>query len=186
MSDGYQITDQFARYFITLRVVDWIDVFSRKTYCEIILENLKFCVKQKGLIVYSYVIMTNHLHLIVRSEPGKLSDTIRDFKSYTAKQTLEAINFKNESRRFWMLKQFAFAARRNKRNSFYQFWEHGSHPIILFTPLFVRQKCHYPHENPIRAGFVSRASDWLYSSAIDYEGEVGLMEVCLLEEMYSL
>lgn len=186
MSEGYQITNQNARYFLTLRVVKWVDVFSRQIYRDIVLDCLKYCIHHKGLVLYSYVIMTNHLHLIVRSDVGRISDTIRDFKSYTAKQILEAIDSNVESRRDWMLKRFEFSARRNRRNSLHQFWKHGNHAIFLDVPGLVRQKCHYIHQNPVRAGFVARASDWLYSSAANYEGEAGLINVYLLEEMYTL
>ena len=85
MSSGYQIQDQYATHFLTPTIVDWVDIFTRKIYRDIIIESLAFCIKNKGLILYGYVIMTNHLHLLVRSEPGKLSDTMRDFKKFTAR-----------------------------------------------------------------------------------------------------
>jgi REP element-mobilizing transposase RayT len=62
--------------------VDCIDVFTRPTYKDCVIECLNFCVKNKGIILYSYVIMSNHIHLIVQSENGQLSDLIRDFKIY--------------------------------------------------------------------------------------------------------
>jgi REP element-mobilizing transposase RayT len=79
MSTGYQIYDQRATYFITCTIVDWVDVFTRNIYRDIVIDSLKFCIEQKGLRVYGYVIMTNHVHMIVASSTGKLSDTIRDF-----------------------------------------------------------------------------------------------------------
>ena len=63
---------------------------------------------------------SNHIHILLRSSIGKLSDTIREFKSYTAKQILLAIEMEQESRRDWMLNLFEFAAKQHKRNEKYQ------------------------------------------------------------------
>ncbi len=83
--EGYLIRDQSKLHFITATVVDWVDVFYRKSYKDCIIESLEYCIKNKGMILYGYVIMSNHIHLILQSENGKLSDLIRDFKKFTAK-----------------------------------------------------------------------------------------------------
>jgi len=186
MPTGYQIEDQNGLYYLTFQVVDWVDVFSRDRYREIIIESLKYCIKEKGLIVWSYVVMTNHLHLILSSKTGNLSNTIRDFKRYTATQLLMAIDNPGESRRDWMLKRFEFAARRNQRSSHHQFWTHENHAIELISNSFIIQKCHYIHQNPVRAGWLENPSDWRYNSASNYEGKGGLIDVELLDAMYSL
>lgn len=76
MSTGYQIIEQDKPYFITLQVVDWVDIFSRETYRKIIVENLCYCVKHKGLEIYAWVIMSNHIHLLLRSKNGQLSKVV--------------------------------------------------------------------------------------------------------------
>ncbi len=86
MSDSYQIQDQNSCYFLTFQVVGWADVFTRKDYKDIIIKSLDYCRKNKGLEIFSYVIMTNHIHIIIRSKSEKLSDTIRNFKKYTSKK----------------------------------------------------------------------------------------------------
>ena len=62
MTTGYQIKEQDQLHFVTLQVVDWIDVFTRENYRKIIVENLNFCQKNKGLEIYGWVIMSNHIH----------------------------------------------------------------------------------------------------------------------------
>src|SRR6478672_13821045 len=99
MADAYRITDQFVAYFITLTVIDWVDVFARKEYKEILIDNLRFCIENKGLRVYEFVIMSNHLHAIVSSDKLPLSDIIRDFKKFTAKRIIEQILNSGESRK---------------------------------------------------------------------------------------
>jgi REP element-mobilizing transposase RayT len=70
-TNGYQINDQSKAHFITATVVDWVDVFSRKIYKDILIDSLDFCIRNKGMILYGYVIMTNHVHLVIQSENGK-------------------------------------------------------------------------------------------------------------------
>jgi putative transposase len=86
MTTGYKIQDQGALYYVTFQIVSWIDLFTRKVYKNIIIDSLKFCQENKGLEIYAYVILSNHMHLLVISDKEMLSDTIRDFKSYTAKE----------------------------------------------------------------------------------------------------
>ena len=107
--DRYKIDDQNAIYFPTFTVVDWVDVFTRESYRIEIIESLKYCMQHKGLIVYAYCIMSNHMHLIVRAKEGfELSAIIRDFKKYTAKRIINKIVEDNESRKEWMLYRFEY------------------------------------------------------------------------------
>ena len=80
MSTGYQITDQEGLYYLTFQVVDWIDIFTRQVYRDIIIESFKYAIENKGLHLFAYVIMSNHVHLIAQSSNGQLSATIRDIK----------------------------------------------------------------------------------------------------------
>jgi len=114
MSTGYKIIEQDKLHFITLQVVDWIDIFTRKKYRDIIIENLAYCQQHKGLEIYAWVIMSNHVHLLLKSNTNNLSGTIRDFKSYTSKKILEEIDESDESRKEWMLRLFKQAAARHK------------------------------------------------------------------------
>ena len=180
MPQGYQIYNQAGLYYLTLQVIDWVDVFSRKSYRDIVINSLDYCRKEKGLMIYGYVLMTNHIHLLVMAKDENLSDVIRDFKKFTASQILKTIEKEPESRRDWMLKRFEFAARSHVRNSKYQFWTHENHAIECLTPTFTKQKLAYIHDNPVRAGWVENPEDWLYSSARNYAGLKGLIEVDLI------
>ena len=98
-------------YFLTLTVVDWADVFTRKNHKQAIIDSLRYCIKHKGLNVYAYCLMTNHLHLVVNCTASfQLSDTIRDFKRHAAKTILNQIINEPESRRENFLSIFKNAA----------------------------------------------------------------------------
>lgn len=171
MSTGYQIYDQKAVYFVTFTIVDWVDIFSRKTYRDIIIDSLRYCCAEKGLQVFAYVVMTNHVHLIIKSGAAiPLSDIIRDFKKFTARKCLEAIQNEPESRREWLLHRFKYNAAKNQRNSNNQVWTHENHAVEIHSNEFFEQRIRYIHENPVRAGWVNFAEDYVYSSAYEISG----------------
>jgi REP element-mobilizing transposase RayT len=140
---GYQIRDQKGIYYLTFQVIYWIDIFSRKRYRDIFVESLKHCQKEKGLKVHAWVIMTNHVHLILSTEKGELSSVIGSLKSFTSKKITASIQEQGESRRGWILSLFSFAAKKHKRNSKYQLWPHENHPIELISNHFFEQKLDY-------------------------------------------
>ena len=109
-------------YYLTMTVEGWIDIFSREIYRKILVNSIRHCIKEKGLNVFSYDIMTNHLHLIVNSnEPFKLSSTIRDLKKFTSKACIHQIIAGVESRRDWMLKLFSEYSLNSSRHKEYMF-----------------------------------------------------------------
>ena len=177
VKEGYLIKNQSAPHFITSTVVDWVDIFSRKVYRDEVIKSLDYCISKKGMILYGYVIMTNHVHMIVQSKEGKLSDLIRDFKKFTSKSILRLIQTEPESRRDWMLERFRLATATHSRNKEYQFWQYGNHPEEIYSTKFMWSKLDYIHLNPVRAGFVSKASHYLYSSASNYVYDEGLLTI---------
>ncbi|HCQ13328.1 transposase [Flavobacterium sp.] len=181
MKEGYVIRDQTLPHFFTITVVDWVDVFSRKNFRDVVLECLNFCVKNKGMILFSYVIMTNHIHLIIQSEDGKLSDLIRDFKKFTAKTILDKIQTEPESRRDWMLERFKLATETHSRNKNYQFWQLSNHAEEIYSEKFMWSKIDYTHFNPVRAGIVSSPQDYIYSSASNYVNGKGIIDVEIVQ-----
>lgn len=178
MGSTFQIQDQEMPYFLTFQVVAWTDVFSRKIYRDILLESLTYCRKQKGMYLFGYVIMTNHMHLIIQQKDGELSGLVRDFKKYTSKAVLETIKTNpEESRKDWMEMIFKYHATFNKRNGKNQFWTHENHAVELSNEKMISTRLNYIHENPVRAGWVDTAENYLYSSARNYSGLKGLIEI---------
>ena len=169
MSHKYKEIDQTQPTFITITVIDWVDVFIRLEYYRILDASLNYCIQNKGLRVHAYVYMTSHIHLIVTSEGEALQDIIRDFKKFTSKRMIEAIKEYPESRREWLLKKFSFAAKRIKRGVNYKFWKDGYHPVLLDSFKKLEQRVHYIHYNPVAARFVYHERDWINSSYAAYE-----------------
>jgi len=174
--------DSNSIYFLTITVVDWVDIFTREDYRQIIIDSLKYCQKEKGLEIYSWCLMSNHLHMIASGKENglfTLSDILRDFKKFTSKAIIQKINEITESRCNWLLDRFEFAGRYNKKIEFYKFWQDGNEPKEVYSAEFLHQKLDYIHNNPVRAGWVNKPQHYKYSSAIDYSGEKGIIEVIL-------
>ena len=145
MSRKYKFLNPDAVYFVTLTVVEWLDVFTKRYYKDIIVENLKFCQLNKGLVIHAWVVMTNHIHLIIsKSQDQKCENILRDFKKYTAFKIIGAIMENlEEGRKQYLINTFQEQARKNSNNTKYQFWIQDNHPIELISNNMFDQKLDY-------------------------------------------
>jgi hypothetical protein len=120
--------------------------------------------------------------MIISTSGPDLSGIVRDFKSYTSHQLRnKLLKDVSESRRKWILWMMKRVGQKNGRNHDFQLWQHHNHPIQLDTGEKLGQRLRYLHMNPVKAGFVDKPEDWVMSSARDYAGSKGLMEVSLLD-----
>ncbi|MBL7927883.1 MAG: transposase [Bacteroidia bacterium] len=181
MSEKYKFRDLSGIYFVTPTITGWIDLFSKKQYAEIVLDSLKYCQIQKGLVIHAWVIMSNHLHLIISSNLIPLNDIMRDFKKFTSKEIVQQLIHGNDSRKEWILKHFIASASEIKRNKFYKVWQDGNHPVQLDTNNMLDTRLEYLHNNPVKQGWVAKPEDYVYSSAIDYSGGKGLLAIKKIE-----
>src|SRR5690606_37620879 len=132
-SQQYYIRNQNEVHFMTMTVVDWVDVFTRREHKLKIIDALRYCQKHKGLVIYGWCLMSNHLHLIASAQDGfRLSDIVRDFKKFTAKQIAAAIQTEPANRRDWMLYRFKYAAKYQSNVMEYHFWQNGNHAEECF------------------------------------------------------
>lgn len=178
MSRNYKFHNPEGLYFISFATVFWVDVFVRRLYFDCLVENLNYNVANKGMEIYAWCIMPSHVHLIFRSNNQKPDELVRDFKSFTSKKLIALIEDNlQESRREWLLNSFKKAAAVNSNNSKNQFWQQHNHPVELWSPAVIQQKIDYTHNNPVEAGFVENDYEYLYSSARDYCGIKGLVNV---------
>jgi REP element-mobilizing transposase RayT len=169
-------------YFITTTVVDWIDLFTRPVYKHIALESLNYCIQNKGIEIYAWVLMTNHLHLLAGiTGQNSGSDIMRDFKKYTSKKLIDTLQHEvTESRREWMLDRFEFSGRNDKKIKNFRFWQEGTDIQEVFLNDYFEQKMEYIHNNPVKAEIVNLPHEYRYSSAIDYAGGKGLLPVVVV------
>ncbi|WP_136466038.1 REP-associated tyrosine transposase [Flagellimonas onchidii] len=187
MSRNYKFHNPEGLYFVSFSVVEWLDVFTRNQYKDILIESLTFCQTNKGMEIMAWCIMTNHVHLIFRSIAGERPEQLLgDFKRFTSKEIVKAIQDNpKESRKEFLLEQFKKAAEKSSNVNHYQFWRHDNKPIELWSNKVIEEKIIYMHSNPVEAGLVFKPEDYVYSSALDYAGEQGLIGNILVFEYYG-
>ena len=159
-------------HFITCTVLHWIPLFTNQESVQILFDSLKYLQKSDNLKIYAYVILENHLHLVVSSDD--LAHTMKKFKSYTAKELRTLLEKQNVKT---ILDQLAFYKKAHKQETTYQIWQEGIQPKLIQTEQMMIEKINYIHNNPIKRGYVDEAKHWRYSSARDYEEISGLIDI---------
>lgn len=168
----YRIFDDAYPHFLTCTIVGWLPVFTRPDSVEIVLDSWRFLQQNRGLDLFGYVILENHLHLIA-SAPD-LADAVKSFKMFTVRRIIDLLerNGAQTLRRQLRAHKLPY-----KTESEYQVWQEGSQPKQIESNEMMLQKLEYTHYNPVKRGYVDEPTDWRYSSARNYAGRPGLIEV---------
>jgi len=178
LSRKYKFHNKEGLYFVSFATVYWMDVFVRQQYFEKLVESLAYCRKEKGMEIYCWCIMPSHVHLIFRAKDNNPGEVLKSFKVHTSKALQKMIEENlQESRKDWLLEMMERAGKMNSNVKKRQFWQQNNKPIELWSAEVIDQKVNYIHNNPIVAGFVEEAHFWKYSSAIDYSGGKGVLEI---------
>lgn len=168
----YKIHEPTFPHFVTCTVLHWIPIFTRVESTEIIFDSLKYLQEHHNFKLYAYVILENHLHMIAQSDD--LSKSMESFKKYTARQIIDLLKSRNVTT---ILDQLAFYKKAHKEDRDYQLWQEGIAPKLIQSDSMMVERINYIHQNPVKRGYVDEAKHWRYSSARDYEENVGLIEV---------
>lgn len=168
----YKIYEEEQPHFLTMTIVDWIPLFTNPEIVTEVIESLRFVQREREVTLYAWVIMEHHLHLIATART--LGKTMKEFKSYTARTIID--DLKERGSKVW-LKKLSWAKLAHKTKSDYQFWQEGSNPEEIINEEMLIQKIEYIHNNPVRRGYVDEPKCWRYSSARNYEGLEGLLDV---------
>ena len=181
MSDKYKIFDGDEVYFVTFTIVEWIKVLSDDSYKYLIIDTIKYYQVNKGLVVYGYCIMPNHVHMIIQSV-GKfnLSEILRDLKKFTSRAIVNKLEQDKPEGYMEVLKQFIEAGKQLKRITTYKVWQDGNMAKLLYSNKFLMQKLSYIHNNPVEYGLCSSPCEYKFSSASNYAEKESLIKVELL------
>jgi REP element-mobilizing transposase RayT len=150
--------------FYTATVLEWKPLLKPDKFKDIIIESLKFLVNNDRIVIYAFVIMDNHIHLIWQiSDSYKPSDVQHSFMKYTAQMILKEL--RNNHKRVLQLFEVDAKDRR------YQIWERNALSVSLFSKKVFEQKLEYIHNNPVKAGLCLLPETYKYSSAAFYYNE---------------
>jgi putative transposase len=181
MGFKYKVNNINRAYSITISVVEQIELFKYDRFKFLLIESIKFCIERNKFKIYGWCLMSNALHMIVKSYD--LSSAIRDLKTYTSKSIMKSILNEDFPEKELILKQFKKAGARNRKGIEYKVWIDGFYPVELYSTGFAYQKLFEIHGYPLQAGLVFEKSDYLYSSARNYSNMNGLIDISNIEEV---
>ncbi|MDZ7657813.1 REP-associated tyrosine transposase [Fodinibius sp.] len=165
---SWKIHPDTQYYFCTTSITKWYPVFTRIEYFSLIINSLIFCQRNKDLSIHAYVIMLNHMHLIISAgKPESIPNIFRDLKRHTSSEISSLLKTHGKSN---ALRIFKKTANKSNKDQEYKVWQSGYHPISLETEHFFKQKLNYIHHNPVHKGYVNEPTHWRYSSAANYAG----------------
>ncbi|WP_069130020.1 REP-associated tyrosine transposase [Rhodohalobacter halophilus] len=172
----YRVYDPSYPYFITSSVVNGYPIFSNPLAAQVILNALNFIQKKRDATVYAYVIMENHIHVVLQHD--QLPKQVQEFKSWTARSIIDLFSENGHTFQLFKLRK---AKNPRHSDSVHQIWQEGYYPKKIFGDEMMIQKIEYIHNNPVKRGFVDRPEDWRYSSMRNYLGMESLIPVTLFE-----
>ena len=153
---------QYHAQFFTATILEWKPLLNENRYKDIIIESLRFLVKDKRIVLYAFVLMSNHFHLVWQIQAGHIKENVqRDFLKFTG----QMIKYELQKTDPVLLETFLVKAKDRQ----YQFWERNALSIDLFSEAVLMQKIKYIHQNPVKAGICKEAEAYKYSSAKYYE-----------------
>jgi REP element-mobilizing transposase RayT len=174
-----------ACYFLTLNIVDKIDVFVRPAYKQVIADSLNYFIAAHEVVVYAWCLMSSHLHLMIKTAKGTgPAHFEKDFKKHTTPEIIQTIEMEMDFRREWMIQRFERFSASLRRIEKFQVWQNCSSPLHIDheQPGMLMDRIEHIHDNPVRERIVDLAESYLYSSARDYAGLKGLVNVKVIQQ----
>lgn len=174
-----------ACYFLTLNTVDKIDVFVRPAYKQVVVDGLNYFIEHQDLVIYAWALMSSHLHLIVRPKEATAPAYFeRDFKKFTTPLILKALEMEMDFRREWMTRHFEDYGKPLRRIEKFHLWQNCSSPLRIDCqqPQVLLDRIAHIHENPVRELIVEQPEAYIHSSARDYAGMRGMVNVRVVQQ----
>lgn len=173
----YKMLETDYPYFITCTIVDWMPLLKPDRTKQILIDSIKFLRTNKRIKLFAYVILHEHLHLIVSS--ARLAQDIGSFKSFTAHSIIEYYqNLKATD----ILQKLHAANPDYRKDCEHKVWQEGYCPKQIFNFDVLKQKIDYIHLNPVRKGYVKTAEEWIWSSARNYAGMGAKIDIDFINE----
>jgi putative transposase len=148
--------------FFTATNLEWKKLLQQDDHKDIIVRSMRFLVEDKRVIIYAFVIMPNHLHIVWQMQSGIKRDNVqRDFLKFTSQRIKDRLNMQYPD----VLSGLEVNAKDRK----YQIWERNPLSVDLWSENVMMEKIRYIHENPVRAGLCSYSDEYKYSSALLYK-----------------
>jgi REP element-mobilizing transposase RayT len=151
-------------HYLTFVVLQRVRVFADQGNCQLFIEALDETRKQYPFKLIAYVIMPDHVHLIVNPAGGDIELVGKTLKGKSAKKILDRLKIFENGSTLSQLKRSAIG----KRNHTFSLWQKKVKSVDLWTHKFILQKMNYVHMNPVRAALCDHPGKWVWSSYSAY------------------
>lgn len=152
--------------FVTARTSRRIRLFLHDALCRAFLAALSQLRRDHPFQLFAYVLMPDHVHLLVRPFDGRISGLMQKIKSLSARRLIESLKASGNSGLLAALKKSS----PGRKQHVYQTWQDGFHAVPLWSAWMIRKKIDYMHANPLRKGLVKSARDYPWSSFTTFHG----------------
>jgi REP element-mobilizing transposase RayT len=159
-----KITRDTPCYYLTSVAKNRLPVFRIDPIKQIVCGALDEARNSGGIMIFAYVIMPDHIHLITDSARS-ISDVLRFTNGISAKRVIDYLKENNFESSLKKLRQ-----QEKNRSHKHSLWEHHSNAFSITGEETMMQKVNYIHQNPVTAALVERAEDYLFSSARLWKG----------------
>ena len=155
----FQISRDSQALYITTVAKDRLPVFQTDAIKKVTCEALNEARGSGGFLIFAYVIMPDHLHLIT-SQPNTFGEVLRYVKGIAARRVIDYLKENNFKSSLAKLRHEEW-----KRKHTHSLWQQEKNVFSIFSEAAFMQKVNYINLNPVRAGLVERAIDYRWSSA---------------------
>jgi len=153
-------------YFITTTVMNHDNIFLLgRNYNLVVIDSLKYLLKEHKSDLFAYVIMPSHLHFVIYIPEGEsIINFMRDFKRHTS---IEIRNLIQKEKKIHLIERLRHNAEFSKNQDF-KIWMDRFDDLIITSEKAMGIKVNYIHNNPVKSGHAEKPEDWEFSSARNY------------------
>jgi REP element-mobilizing transposase RayT len=159
MTPTFQLSRDSQALFITAVTKDRLPVFKTDALKVVTCQALDEARKSGGFLLFAYVIMPNHVHLLTDC-PRTSADVLRRVKGLTARRVIDYLKGNDYRSSLAKLRHTQW-----KRKHTHSLWQQEKNVLSIFSEGMFMQKVNYIHLNPVRAELVNRTTDYRWSSA---------------------
>ena len=152
-------------YYLTSVTKDRLPVFRRDELKAIACAALSEARSSGKFLIFAYVVMPDHLHVITDSEK-KSRVILRFINGIISRRIIDFLKKNGHENSLRKLKRPI-----DRRRHEYSLWNHHPNVRVLTSEEMFLQRVNYTHQNPVRAGFVKKADDYRYSSVRIWHGK---------------
>jgi len=155
-------------YFITFTILDWKKIFISDERCQLVYEWFDFMKNNYGNRIYGYVIMPNHVHVLlyILDKSPILSKLIFNGKRFLAYAIVKLLKQEGDYGLLYHFEKNVYGNSKARHKVFEERYD----SLIIQSERFFKEKLHYIHNNPCveKWGLAERPEDYTYSSASNY------------------